>query len=58
MIVVYCFLLDGVPFDGIPKEELQVLHVSVTITFVVLSTAGIAFAIFCIVFNYIFRKKK
>ena len=50
--------LGGVPFDGTPREKLQTVHLSVTVIFVVLSSAGIVFAVICVIFNFIFREKK
>ena len=51
-------LLDGTPYDGAPIPQIQSIHVAVTVVFVTLSTAGIVFAIACMIFNFIFRERK
>ena len=58
LVLCVSYPLGGLPFDGVPIEELVSVHISVTSVFVVLSTAGIAFAIFCTIFNITFRQKK
>ena len=49
---------DGVPYDGVPQDDVEKIHVSLTIVFCSLSTAGIVFAISCMLFNFIYRDKK
>ena len=57
-IIITFVYVDGIPFDGRPIPQVQSIHVSVTVVFVMLSTAGIAFAIVCMVFNFVFRERK
>lgn len=51
-------IADGVPYDGVPEEEIVTVHVSVTAVFVFLATAGLVFTVLCLVFNFFYRKKK
>ena len=51
-------IADGVPYDGVPEEEVVTVHVSVTAIFVFLATAGLVFTVLCLVFNFTYRKKK
>ena len=62
---VYCHILpptipflEGIPYDGVPREDAVSVHLSLTIIFAILATVGIAFAVACLVFNFIFRTKK
>ena len=47
-----------IPYDGIPLEEVVSVHPSLTVIFSILATAGIAFAVACLVFNFIFGNRK
>ena len=49
---------DGVPFDGVPQDDVERIHVALTAVFCTLSTAGIVFALSCMLFNYMYRDKK
>ena len=50
---------DGVvPYDGIPRKEFVAVALPVTVVYVFLASMGILFAFACLVFNYIYRKKK
>ena len=49
---------DGIPYDGVPIEVVVTVGLSVTVIFLFLATAGIVFAVACLVFNFIFRNKK
>ena len=55
IVVLYT---DGIPYDGVPINQIVSIHVAVSVIFFVLATVGIAFAVFCIIFNFIFRNKK
>ena len=50
--------LDGVPNDGVPIEEVVTVSVGLTVAYVIVSTAGLIFAVACISFTLIFRQKK
>ena len=52
----YC--ADGVPYDGVPQNVTETIHVAVTGIFSILSTCGIVFAISCMLFNFIYRHRK
>ena len=47
-----------IPYDGVPLEQDVGVAIPLTVTFSILSAAGIAFTISCLAFNFIFRKKK
>ena len=47
-----------IPYDGVPWEQVVSLHLSVTVIFSILATAGIAFAVACLTFNCMFRNRK
>ena len=47
-----------IPYDGVPTEKEVSVDLSLTVIFSVLATAGIVFAVVCLVFNFIFRDKK
>ncbi len=50
---------DGlVPYDGVPIEEIETVAVPLTVIYSFLATAGIIFAIVCLVFILALRKKK
>ena len=50
--------LAGVPYDGEPVQETVKIHPLLTTSMVVLAAAGATFAIVCIVFNFVNRKKR
>ena len=50
--------LDGIPSDGIPIEEVLTVSLALTVVYVTLATAGIVFAVVCLLFTLIFRNKK
>ena len=57
--MVNSWLLGGlVPYDGITDKVLVTVALPVTLIFVVLASAGIIFAILCLVFNFVFRNKR
>jgi gamma-aminobutyric acid type B receptor len=49
---------NGSPPDGTPIEEINGVHLSVTVIFYVFSLIGIAFGVACLIFNVVFRNKK
>ncbi len=56
---VYLCYPDGlVPYDGVPIEEIETVAVPLTVIYTLLATAGIIFAIVCLVFNFVFRQRK
>ena len=57
-ICTYLSPSDGIPYDGIPIEEVVTVSVVATVIYIILATAGIIFAAICILFTLIFRKKK
>ncbi len=62
IIILICPLFvftDGlVPYDGIPVEELTTVALPVTVMYILLASMGIVFAVLCLTFNFIFRKRK
>ena len=49
---------DGIPNDGIPIEDVVTVSVGLTVVYVILAFAGLVFAVVCLIFTLIFRKKK
>jgi gamma-aminobutyric acid type B receptor len=49
---------EGIPNDGIPIEDVVTVSVALTVVYVILATAGLVFAVACILFNIIFREKR
>ncbi len=47
-----------IPYDGRPEDEITTIHPAVTAIFVFLALCGIAFTIFCLAFNFKYRKSK
>ena len=39
-------------------EEVLSVHLSLTVIFSILATAGIAFAVACLIFNFMFRNRR
>ena len=57
--VLYCVLtLDGIPSDGTPERRYSQINQFLFIIYTILAGAGILFAIICLFFNIIFRKRK
>lgn len=46
------------PYDGVTDKVLVSIALPVTLISVVLAIAGIIFAVACLVFNFVFRKKR
>ena len=47
-----------IPYDGVPTKKDVSVALSLTVIFSLLATLGIAFAVVCLAFNFIFRNKK
>ena len=50
--------IEGIPNDGIPTEEVVIVSVALTVIYVILATAGLVFAVGCLLFNILFREKR
>ena len=50
--------IGGVPLDGSPKTVIRTFNIGLVVVFDTLATLGIAFAVLCLLFNFIFRKRK
>ena len=48
----------GIPNDGIPIQEVVTVSLGLTVVYMVLAVAGIAFAITSLSFNLLYRQKK
>ena len=57
-ICALCSILGYTPIDGVPKIGIASISLAVTATFIVLHICGIVFALFCLAFNIINRKKR
>ena len=51
-------LKEGIPNDGIPIEDVVTVSLGLTVLYVILATAGMAFSVVCLLFNLIFRQKR
>ena len=49
---------EGIPYDGVPRQEVVSIHPSLTAIVALLVAAGLTFSVVCILFNMIFRKRK
>jgi len=49
---------EGVPYDGVPREEVVTVHISVTVIIIFLACCGIILTAACLIFNFIFRNRK
>ena len=49
---------QGVPPDGTPLEMINYLPVGLLVVLYLLAIGAIVFAVVCMLFNFIFRKKK
>jgi len=54
----YSMCADGIPYDGVPLEEVVTVHTSVTVIIIFLACCGIILTDACLVFNFLFRKRK
>ena len=52
------FSLVGTPHDGVPIQEVVTVSLSLTVLYVFLATAGIVFAVVCLIFTIMFRNKR
>ena len=55
---VYRMPAEGIPFDGVPIEEVVTVHIAVTVIIIVLAGCGIILTVACLVFNFLFRESK
>ncbi len=58
LLIILFYILEGVPYDGVPLNFTVSVHLSVTVTFSILATFGIVFAIICLILNIAYRKTK
>jgi gamma-aminobutyric acid type B receptor len=49
---------EGTPNDGIPIEDVVTVSVALTVVYVILATAGLVFAVGCLLFNIIYRHRR
>ena len=54
----FFFATDGIPNDGLQIEEVVTVSVALTGVYVILATAGLVFAVGCLLFNIIFRQRR
>ena len=53
---IYC--IDGIPYDGEPEVEVVTVHPALTALVLILTTAGVIFAIACMIFNFVYRNRR
>ena len=51
-------MLDGIPPDGKPVENISPFHVALIVCVYVCAFAGLIFCVVCLLFTLIFRNKK
>ena len=56
--IMWISVSDGVPYDGVPKQNIIKTHPAIVAIINILAVVGIAFSITCMVFNFVFRKKR
>ena len=49
---------DGIPPDGTPVDVISGRALALSVVLLLLSVAGIAFTMFCLLFNIVFRQRK
>ncbi len=47
-----------IPYDGYPEESIDQYNIIMFVIYITMSTAGLIFAIVCLIFNIAFRNKK
>ena len=57
VFVIACFHTAGVPYDGVPNNRLVTIELPLAVFYTILGALGIIFAVSCLCFNFIFRKK-
>ena len=50
-------VLEGIPNDGVPIEDVVTVSVALTVVYVILATAGLVFAVGCLLFNLLYRNR-
>ena len=56
--VSYYNVTGLVPYDGVARNETVSIHPAITGVSIVLASLGILFGIGCLIFNFIYRKKR
>jgi hypothetical protein len=49
---------DGIPSDGTPLEVISHFHLALIIFYDILAFLGLVYTTVCLVFNFVFRKRK
>ena len=52
------YRLDGIPFDGKPTTKVETIFTVLAALIYIFAAVGVALAIVCLIFNFIFRSKK
>lgn len=58
LISLLPYMIDGIPTDGIPALRIVTVAIPLSVVYITLAAAGFFFAVACLVFTFIFRKKK
>ena len=60
MIIISRLLLlsEGVPYDRAAIEKLHPLNQALIITYFIMASAGLVFAVVCLLFNIVFRNRR
>ena len=54
----YYYSTDGIPSDGTPLEVISHFHLALVIIYDILAFLGLIYTTVCLVFNFVFRKRK
>ena len=58
IVILWSVDADGVPLDGSPTIVVRTFQIELVVVFYILTTVGIAFAVGCLLFNFIYRERK
>ena len=53
-----CLSVDGIPYDGVPENEIVTVQIAATSILCILTTCGIVMTIVFLIFNFGFRERK
>ena len=54
----YYYSTDGTPSDGTPLKVISHFHLALVIIYDILAFLGLVYTTVCLVFNFVFRKRK
>ena len=58
-VCLYIIIItDLVPYDGVQVIKTVTIHLSVIVVIIAMAFLGIVFTVFCLAFNFVYRKSK